>query len=427
MGIEEIKSAIIEREEEMKRKFKEENIVKRENLNFVKDRIVRDVANIILGIRRCGKSIFAFQLSEDENFGYINFEDERLEIDAKELNKVLEALYSIKGNVDLLIFDEIQNIPGWERFVARILSTKKVIITGSNARLLSKELSTFLTGRHINYELFPFSFREYLTFNNIDFSKREFYITERIVKIKKLASDYLKKGGFPLVEKLGRIFIVENYKDIVERDVIQRFNIKNNRTFKEFSRFLVSNSSNEITYNSLRNFLKVSVRTISKWVDHLESAFLFFILERFSPKIKEQILAPKKIYCADNGIITSVSFRTSENFGKLMENLVAIELQRRKSYWFGKQEIFYFKDYQQNEVDFVLKEGLKIKQLIQVTYASSKDEIEKRELKALLKASKLLRCKNLLIITWDYEGEIKVENKKIVFKPLWKWLLNISL
>jgi hypothetical protein len=136
------------------------------------------------------------------------------------------------------------------------------------------------------------------------------------------------------------------------------------------------------------------------------------------------MISPKKVYCIDNGFVETMSFKASEDFGRLMENLVAIELMRRKSYWFKNQEIYYWKDYQQNEVDFVVKEGEMIKQLIQVTYASNKDEIEIREIKGLLKASELLDCNNLLIITWDYEDETIVENKKIVFKPLWKWLLS---
>lgn len=424
MGIEEIKVAIVEREESMLRKFREEKIVDRENLDVVKRRIGRDVANIIVGVRRCGKSIFAFQLSRGEKFGYVNFEDERLDVSAKELNKVLEAIYSIKGEVDLLILDEIQNIDGWEKFVARILPTKKVVITGSNARLLSGELATFLTGRHVNYNLFPFSFREYLSFKDVSLSGRDIYLTENIAKVKKLLEEYLKRGGFPLAEKFGSIFLSENYKDIVERDVIQRFNIKNARTFKEFSRYLVSNSANEITYNSLKNLFGVSVRTISQWMDYLEAAFLFIELKRFSPKLKQQVLAPRKVYCIDNGIISSMAFRISENLGRLMENLVAVELERRKSYWYSDWEIFYWKDYRQREVDFVVKDGLRVRQLIQVTYASGEDEIDRREIEALIKASDDLKCKDLLVITWNYEDEIEVESKKIKFLPLWRWLLE---
>ena len=151
---------------------------------------------------------------------------------------------------------------------------------------------------------------------------------------------------------------------------------------------------------------------------------MFFILERYSLKLKEQFSAPKKIYCMDNGLVNAISFRANERLGKLMENLVAIELLRRKKYWYNSSEIYYWKDYQQNEVDFVLKEGTQIKQLIQVTYASSKNDIDEREIKGLIKASNALICKDLLIITWDYEDMINIGNKIIKCMPLWKWMLN---
>ena len=159
-------------------------------------------------------------------------------------------------------------------------------------------------------------------------------------------------------------------------------------------------------------------------MDYLSSSYLTCVFERFSFKIKNQTIAPKKVYCVDTGIINSVAFKFSENLGKLMENLVAIELLRRKSYWHPDLEVYYWKDHQQREVDFVLKEGLKIKQLIQVTYSSGKDEIERREIKSLLKASEELRCKDMLLITWDYEGKEKIKGEEIKFMPLWKWLLS---
>ncbi|MFN3527631.1 MAG: ATP-binding protein [Candidatus Altarchaeaceae archaeon] len=425
MILDEIKSAIVEREEEMFKIFNEENIVERENYSVVKSSINKGFANIITGIRRCGKSIFSFQLYKGENFGYVNFEDERLNIESKYLNDVLEAIYSLKGNVDLLIFDEIQNIEGWERFVARIIPTKKVIITGSNARILSGELSTFLTGRHIDFLIFPFSFREYLNFNNIKIDERSIYITEKISEIKNLLDKYIEEGGFPLVKKGGKLFLVENYKDIVERDIIQRFKIRL-KNFKEFSKYVVSNYSNEITYNSLKNIFKVSVVTISNWINYLEYAYLIFTLQRYSPKLKQQILAPRKVYCIDTGIINSIGFKTSKDIGKLMENSVAVELLRRKNYWNNDWEIYYWKDYQQREVDFVIKDKEKIKQLIQVTYAYQKEDIRKREIEALIKASNELICNDLLVITYDYEDEIEFENKKIKFVPLWKWLIKFN-
>jgi predicted AAA+ superfamily ATPase len=416
--IETIKRAIVDKEEDLKGKMKSEKIIERE---LKIDRISTDAATIITGVRRCGKSILAFLLTLNKQAAYVNFEDERLQVEAKDLNLILEAIASLKGEVEFIVFDEIQYINGWERFVSRLLPTRKIIITGSNARLLSKEFATYLSGRHIDYELFPFSFREYLKFNNFT---PNVYLTRDISKTRELLKEYVKTGGFPLTFKLGRNFLVENYKDIVEKDVIQRYKVKYEKVLKELAKYYISTIAREISFNKLKNILNVkSVQTIKNYSEFLSNAYLIFFLGKYSPKLKLQIISPKKVYCIDNGFVETMSFKASEDFGRLMENLVAVELMRRRSYWFKRQEIYYWKDYQQNEVDFLVKEEEEVKQLIQVTYASNKDEIETREIKGLLKASELLNCKNLLIITWDYEDETIVENKKIVFKPLWKWLL----
>ncbi len=194
---------------------------------------------------------------------------------------------------------------------------------------------------------------------------------------------------------------------------------------KEFSRYLVSNVSSEFSFSRLRRILNIEdVHTVKNYAEWVSEAYLLFFLERFSPKLKLQFISPKKAYCVDNGLVTSIGFRVSENLGRLMENLVAVELLRRRSYSFSDFEVFYWRDYQENEVDFIVKDGLNIKQLIQVTYASGKDEVNPREVKALLKASGELRCKDLLVITWDYEDEAVSNGRKIRYIPLWKWLLN---
>jgi predicted AAA+ superfamily ATPase len=312
-------------------------------------------------------------------------------------------------------------VNGWERFVSRILPTKKVIITGSNARLMSKEFSTFLTGRHINFELFPFSFREYLFLNNFS---PNIYLTKDIAKTKNLLVEYLKMGGFPLTYKVGRYFLSENYRDIVERDVVQRYNIRVRNALKDLAKYYISNCAQEVSFNKLKNILNLkSVHTVKNYSLYLSAAYLVFLLEKYSPKLKESIIAPKKVYCIDNGIVNTIGFKIAENLGNFMENLVAIELLRRRSYWFKEWEVYYWKDSQQNEVDFLIKEGLGVKQLIQVTYASGKDEVESREIKSLIKASDQLNCRDLQIITWDYEDELKLENRVIKFLPLWKWLI----
>jgi len=418
VSVEAIKSAIVDKEEELRNKVKTERIVERE---LKIEKISEDVASIITGVRRCGKSILAFLLTQQKNAAYVNFEDERLQLKQEELNTILEAIVSLKGEVEFIVFDEIQYVNGWERFVSRILPTKKVIIAGSNARLMSKEFSTFLTGRHINFELFPFSFREYLFLNN--FSPNT-YLTKDIAKTKNLLVEYLKMGGFPLTYKVGRYFLSENYRDIVERDVVQRYNIRVRNALKDLAKYYISNCAQEVSFNKLKNILNLkSVHTVKNYSLYLSAAYLVFLLEKYSPKLKESIIAPKKVYCIDNGIVNTIGFKIAENLGNFMENLVAIELLRRRSYWFKEWEVYYWKDSQQNEVDFLIKEGLGVKQLIQVTYASGKDEVESREIKSLIKASDQLNCRDLQIITWDYEDELKLENRVIKFLPLWKWLI----
>ncbi|MFH7880469.1 MAG: ATP-binding protein [Candidatus Aenigmatarchaeota archaeon] len=427
MNTEEIKRVLVAQREEVEEKFKKTKIIKREaNKNRLKKYLLHPNILLILGIRRCGKSIFSLQIFEGEKYGYINFDDERLiEFTTKDFDKLLQGFYELYGEIDNIILDEPHNIYGWELFANRLRRTKKVIITGSNSKLLSGELATHLTGRHIDFTLFPFSFREFLVYNDVFFQNEDFYSTKKLAIVKNKLNDYLKIGGFPEVYLLGKEILVKIFSDIVEKDILKRLKIKKKTTFKELTKYLISNSSSEITFCRLKNIFDIKdVHTIKDWISGIEDAYLIKLINRFSPKLKEQFLAPKKVYCMDVGIVNSIGFKISQNTGRLMENLVAIELLRRKSYWFSDWEIYYWKDYQQNEVDFVIKEGLDVKQLIQVTYASSKDEIEKREIKALLKANEELKCKNLLIITWDYEDELEIDNKKIKFIPLWKWLIE---
>lgn len=424
VDVERIKTAIVDREEEIKEKFNREKMVERSHAGKIRNLLGTDSALIITGARRCGKSTLAFMLKDEvgeDNFGYVNFEDERLLMNGEELNKTLEAIYSLKGDIDLLIFDEIQNIEHWEKFISRILPNKKVVITGSNARLLSKELSTHLTGRHIDYVLFPFSFKEYLKWKDVE---PGIHSTKKRSKIKNYFEEYMKKGGFPLTYKKGKIFLSENYEDIINRDILQRYNIKYTKTFKEMARYLISNSTGEITYNKLANSFEMkSPHTAKNYVSYLENAYLIFTLNRFSYKLKEQTSSPKKVYCIDTGIIEVIGFRFSEDRGKFLENLVAIELLRRTSK--NKElELYYWKNHQGREVDFVVKDDEDVRKLIQVTHTSSEDRIKDREVKNLLKGSEELKCDELLVITKDYENREEIEGKDIKFTPAWKWLLE---
>lgn len=423
VSVEEIKSAILDREEEMRRILGSEKVVPRENRE-IERHVSEGVASIITGVRRCGKSVFAFQLASSGNFGYVNFEDERLGMEAGELNKVLEALYSLKGEVPLLVFDEIQNVPGWERFVARILPAKKVVLTGSNARLMSRELATHLTGRHLDFVLYPFSFREFLAYRGVEVREEDMYSTRGVSLMKKYWEEYMEGGGFPPALRLGRLFLLENFRDIVERDVVQRYRVRYPSKLRELARYLLSNPSSEVTYNRLKRIFSLgSANTVSDWVSFLESSYLLFKLERFSPKLKEAMLAPKKIFSIDTGLSKAVGFRVAENRGRLMENAVAVELLRRRDYWRREWEVFYWKDHRQREVDFVIKEGPRVKQLVQVCWEVT-PETEKREIGSLHSAMEELGVKEGLVLTFEQEGEETVEGKRIVYKPVWRWMME---
>lgn len=418
-----LKSIIKEQREELEKIEKEERIIERISLAESKKALRYPNILAILGIRRCGKSIFSYLLAKPYKFAYINFDDERLAgLKSEDLNRILESFYEIYGDIEFIILDEIQNVEKWELFVNRLRRTKKIILTGSNSKLLSGELATHLTGRHLDKLLFPFSFREFLKLK--EFKENKAYTTKEKAEIIKFLQEYLEIGGFPEAYKFGRGIISKIYEDILTKDILLRYNISKRDEIKKLSKYLVTNSSEEITYSKLARIFNIKhVSTISNWISYLEEAFLIFRLERFDFKLKQQFIAPKKIYCIDSGLITSIGFRFSENKGKIIENEVALELQRKKS--IDKfLEVYYWKDYQQNEVDFVLKRDKKIERLIQVSYINSKEEIKEREIKALLKASKELKCKNLLVITWDYEFENKFDGKNIRFIPLWKWLLE---
>ena len=336
----------------------------------------------------------------------------------------MSALKEIYGNVKLLLLDEIQNVNGWELWVNSLQRRGyNLVITGSNAKLLSKELATHLTGRYLEFENYPFNFREFLKCENFDVEDIE-YSKEKQGELKNLLRKYLEVGGFPeyILKNLDKSYLETLFRSIIYADIVKRWNVKYPTKIEDLARYLISIHSKEYTATKLRNILGFrSTLTVEKYVKYLEEAYLIFSLERFSFKPKEFLKAPRKIYAVDLGLANTISTRVIKDIGKLMENLVFLELKIRGLK--ENRQIFYFK-INDKEVDFIIKEGLEIKQLIQVTYANSKDEIEKREIRALLKASELLKCEDLLIITWDYEDEIKVNNKTIKCLPLWKWLLS---
>ena len=421
MNKENIKQILIEQSEEVKRLFRQK-IIPRGMVSEAKGIFASDLIKVITGIRRCGKSVLSHYLLKDSRYGYVNFDDERLiSVKAEDLNDFLEVLIEIDPDLKDIFLDEVQNVEGWELFVNRLKRNGyNLIVTGSNSRLLSKELSTHLTGRHFTIELYPFSFREFLLYNNFSFDKKDLYITKQKAKIKKMLKEYIENGGLPEVYKAEpkKQYLRELYDRIITRDIISRYNVKYAKDLKEIALFSISNFASKISYNKIKNIFETkSVHTVKNYLHYLEEAYLLFQVNAFSHKLKEQIKLPKKIYCIDTGIINSIVPRSTLDYGKLLENLVFIELKRR-----GSEIYIYSKP--NCEVDFVVKEGLAIRQLIQVSYSIKDEKTKRREIKALIEASRDLDCSRLTLITWDEEGEEEIESKKIYYIPAWKWLLE---
>jgi len=406
-------------------------------LNFVKtDKIIS-----IVGVRRSGKSTIMKQIAKElikkigkEDTLIVNFEEPEFEdTDLNSLQKIYDAyLEIIKPKEKPFIFlDEIQNVNKWEKFVRSLNERKEafVIVSGSSSKLLSEELATILAGRQLQFEIFPLSFNEFLNFNEIKIeNKRDILINSQ--KIKSLFRAYLKFGGYPEVvlnkDEEFKIRTLRNYyNDILTKDVIRRFKIKESEKLSSLVKFYLTNISSTITFNSISKFLNLSVETIRRFSSYIETSKAIFFMKRFSFSVKEQEKSPRKVYVIDVGLANALGFKFSEDIGRVAENLVAIELKREQANN-PNLEIYYWKDRQGKEVDFIVKENLKIKQLVQVCWSLEEHKTKSREVRALLKASKELKCNNLLMITGDYENEEKIGNKKITYKSLWKWLLEES-
>lgn len=413
-----IKDVLIAQKQELDIKLKEQYIERKMSLGKLSNSLIK----VIIGPRRAGKSFFALHfLNKQGKFGYVNFDDEQL-IEVKDYDSIVEAMNSIYSNPHYVLFDEIQNLPNWELFVNRLQRKGiNLIITGSNSHLLSKELATHLTGRHLSINILPFSFREYLETIKEDLTSQQ---------IKEKLDAFIVHGGYPepLIKNMDyREYLSSLFDSIVYKDIVKRYKIRFPQGVEDLTYYLMSTIANEYSYTNLSRMTKIqSVHTIQKYLGYLEETFIFFSVKKYSPKVKDQIISNKKIYCIDNGFIHAKAFKTSPNFGKLYENIVAQELKKEELD--GKIRMYYWKNQQQEEVDFLIYEKSKVTQLIQVCYSLTDTKTKNRELRALLKAGQDLKCKNLVIITDNYEAELSKKwfgiTGKIKFIPLWKWLLE---
>lgn len=389
--------------------------------------------NVIQGIRRAGKSSISIKHIQDNNLGknslIINLEDPRLpsEINSNILMDMFDAFREyINPEPELVIIDEAQNASGWEKFARYLVESKniKCIVTGSSAKLLSEEYATAITGRHIDITVFPLSFSEFLYFKNIKLSSKIDIINNKF-KIINMLNEYIEYGGFPEIvinnnKKIKRDLVKNYFDDIIIKDVAKRYKIRNILQLEQIVRELLANTGNTASLRAISRSYNINLRTVEKYFKYLTESYLFIAINKFSFSTRKQNTTLKKVYIIDTGMYTSNNFSFSFQNGNMLENIVAIELSRRHS----SNNIFYWKDYQQHEVDFAIILGNKVNELIQVTYSSSFKEVKKREIDNLIKAGTELKCNKLKIITWDYE-EIKLcDNHEINFIPVWKYFIT---
>ena len=393
-----------------------------------------DRAVVFSGPRRSGKTYLMYmgikQLlarGEDKNsILYVNFEDSRLMgAVSQDLNTLLEVFFEIYPNRNektWVFLDEIQVIPDWERFVRTLVDMENVnvFVTGSSSKLMSKEIATSMRGRSLTYNVYPFSFAEVLKAGKIEYS--EYLSSAQKAKIVRKLEDYVRYGGYPETVRYREEWdrILREIIDVtIFRDIVERYDVKNIKMLKLFLNAIFN--SKEFSIHKFYNFLKsqgikVSKNTLYNYFGYFEDSCIVFPLKRFSYSYKNVESSISKIYVVDNGLLSLQGIR---DYGRLIENIVFIELKRKYT-----EDLFYYKSASGREIDFVLRNGKKTTELIQVCYSLDDFMTKEREIKALLQGSEELHCENLLVITWDYGADEIVSGKKIRYVPLGKWLLG---
>lgn len=382
-------------------------------------------AQVVIGVRRSGKSTLCYNALTRKRvkFAYINFDDERLiNLTGADLNDVLEVLYKINGDFNYLFIDEIQNIPEWYLFVNRLLRKQMhILITGSNAKLLSGELATHLTGRHHSITLYPFSFAEYCELKSIDTKSRT---TKAIAIRRALFDEYLKQGGFPELQFIAnaRDYIEELVNNILRRDIEQRFKVVHTSAFEEMANHLLNTSPTIVVEKTLQEIFNFkSPHTAKNYLSYLKQAYLVVGLHKYSPKSRQRITG-EKVYPIDVALMNKRSDAfVGENLGWRLETIVYIELLRR----YKKQglDIYYFHD-RSGECDFVVCDNRKPVLAVQVSYNISSDKTKKREIAGLLLAARKTGCQNLLLLTDYADEDIVQDGYSIAIRPVYDFILK---
>ena len=416
---------VITEQKEYIKEFKTEKLVSRKEENLFE--FDSSLAQVVIGVRRSGKSTICHKVLIEQNieYAYVNFDDDRMaDIRTEDLNTVLSCIYQVYGSdIKYLFIDEIQNVDGWYLFVNRLLRTNvRVFVTGSNAKLLSGELATHLTGRYNEIRLYPFSFSEYCDYHKID---TQSITTKADAERKRAFVEYVNDGGFPEIQSLRnkRVYIQSLIEAILTKDIQKRFKIRNVDTLRKITHHLINNICQEINYDEISKLLNITDNTVRKYVDYLRQAFLIQLLTKYSYKSKERIRNAKS-YIIDPGLQNNRDNAfASENIGWRLENIVYIELLRRCSNNF--LDIYYYKaNSRSKEVDFVVCNQNKTVELIQVAYDIDNVKTYNREVSSLINASTQLHCDNLSLIAFTNTRDIELQGKTIHIISAIEWLLE---
>ena len=385
------------------------------------------MAQVVIGVRRSGKSTLCHKvlLERGIKYGYVNLDDDRLaDMKTEDLNTVLSCVYQLYGtDIPYLLLDEIQDVDGWYLFVNRLLRTDlHIFVTGSNAKLLSGELATHLTGRYNEIHLYPFSFSEYCQYHQVDTLG---ITTKADADRKRSFMDYIHNGGFPEMQGLRnkRAYVQSLIEAILRKDIKKRFKIRNIEALRKLAHHLINNACQEVNYDELSDMFRLADKTVKKYVDYLSHAFLIQLLTRHSFKSKERI-RNQKTYIVDTGLQGNRdNALTPENLGWRLENVVYIELLRRCAYDF--LDVYYHKPASRaKEIDFVVCDQNKVVELIQVAYEIDSPKAYDRETSSLVKAADFFSCNQLTLIAFTPTRDAVVDGKTIHIISAFDWLLH---
>lgn len=374
----------------------------------VKELLNSKQIKLITGPRRTGKSTEALLILKGTNFAYLNFDDAQL-LNAWDEDLVMEMLQQIYPNYEYLLLDEVQNLDEWDLWVSKLYRQGiNMVITGSNAKMLSSEMATLLTGRYIQIELLPFSMEEYFAWSQQAFHDKKIVSPQTF---NALMSDYLHNGGYPETiqsRTLTQSYLSTLFDSIIWKDVAKRHRVRNINDLNNLAMYLLSNFCNAFSANELTDELGfASVATTKKFMVYLQEPYLFFYLSRYNNKLKVMKKAPQKVYIVDNGFVSAKAFNLSENLGRLLENQVFIELLRRG--YDTEKSLFYYRSRNDKETDFVTRQGPHVESLIQVCYDLSSERTLKREIDSIIECAGELKCDKLLIVTMN-ENKIIEKN-----------------